>query len=255
MACGRFNALLRPKIGQWRSLQRAAHYKRTVMPVNTYHRFRRKEQHKLQPQKFKYFLVLDFEATCDNDYFPDMEIIEFPCLKVDSKTFKVVDTFHSYVRPVKHPLLSPFCVELTGIVQDMVDDKPPFPEVLEQFSKWLDDSDISLTEPEPNAAFITCGDWDLQKMLPNQCLLSGLAIPPRMKSWINIKKSFLRATGLYPHGIKDMLSQLNLKHEGRLHSGIDDCKNIVRILHGVAERGYVFEITRTLSLPHKSVSQ
>nr|CAD7199820.1 unnamed protein product [Timema douglasi] len=33
-------------------------------------------------------------------------------------------------------------------------------------------------------------------------------------------EAFVQATGYYPRGIKDMLSKLNLKHKGRLHSGI-----------------------------------
>lgn len=43
-----------------------------------------------RPQTLDYFLVLDFEATCDNEAQPDpQEIIEFPCLKVSAKTFEV----------------------------------------------------------------------------------------------------------------------------------------------------------------------
>nr|CAD7460230.1 unnamed protein product [Timema tahoe] len=77
------------------------------------------------------------------------EIIEFPCLKVASATFQVEDVFHQYVQPKLNKVLSPFCIELTGILQ-----------------------------------------------------------------------AFVQATGYYPRGIKDMLSRLNLKHKGRLHSGI-----------------------------------
>ena len=49
-----------------------AQYRRSVLPMNTYHRFKRKDQKGFQPQNFKYFLVLDFEATCDESFFPDM---------------------------------------------------------------------------------------------------------------------------------------------------------------------------------------
>lgn len=222
------------------------------MPMNTYHRFKKADQSGMQPQAFKYFLVLDFEATCDDTFFPDMEIIEFPCLKVDANTFKTQDIFHMYVRPVRRPILSPFCISLTGIHQDMVNDKLTFPEVFEKFLAWIDASDVNLIGPHPNSCFVTCGDWDLMKMLPNQCKLSNTPIPTSMKSWINIKKSFHQATSLYPHGIKDMLRQLELQHEGRLHSGIDDCKNIVKIMHGIARRGHVFQVTKSLLNEEKS---
>ncbi len=71
-------------------------------------------------QSFDHFLVLDFEATCDRQRQPKpQEIIEFPCLKVSAKTFETEATFHRYVRPVRHPELSLFCTELTGITQEV----------------------------------------------------------------------------------------------------------------------------------------
>ncbi|KAK3909008.1 ERI1 exoribonuclease 3 [Frankliniella fusca] len=246
MSWGHSARLLYSKVLQPAHFQRRACYKRLVLPVNTYHRYRKKNQQSFQPQKFKYFLVLDFEATCNHDLFPEMEIIEFPCLKIDSSTFETLDTFHAYIRPVRNPILTPFCVNLTGICQEMVDGQLPFPEVLQMFLRWVKNSDIVLQGPHVNSALVTCGDWDLSKMLPDQCALVGIATPSEMKSWINIKKSFLHSTGLFPHGIKDMLSQLNLQHEGRLHSGIDDCKNIVKIMRSIAERGHIFQITRSL---------
>ena len=37
----------------------------------------------ISPQQFDYFLVLDFEATCERGIkLKPQEIIEFPCLKV-----------------------------------------------------------------------------------------------------------------------------------------------------------------------------
>ena len=38
----------------------------------------------ISPQQFDYFLVMDFEATCERDTkLKPQEIIEFPCLKVN----------------------------------------------------------------------------------------------------------------------------------------------------------------------------
>ena len=50
-------------------------------------------------QKFKNFLVLDFEANClQGVKINPQEIIEFPCLLVDAETYRVVDTFHKYIK-------------------------------------------------------------------------------------------------------------------------------------------------------------
>ena len=52
-------------------------------------------------QKFKHFLVLDFEANCENGKkIEPQEIIEFPCLLVDAQNFQVVDTFHKYIKVI-----------------------------------------------------------------------------------------------------------------------------------------------------------
>ena len=70
-------------------------------------------------QKFRTLYVIDFEATCNGDQRKPLrpqEIIEFPCVRVDTKTFKPTATFHEYVRPVHHARLTHFCTELTGIL-------------------------------------------------------------------------------------------------------------------------------------------
>uniref|UniRef100_A0A2C9LHQ9 Exonuclease domain-containing protein n=1 Tax=Biomphalaria glabrata TaxID=6526 RepID=A0A2C9LHQ9_BIOGL len=83
-------------------------------------------------QNFDFFLVLDFEATCDKVAQPNpQEIIEFPVLKVNATTMKVDSIFHQYVRPQFHPQLTTFCTELTGIIQAMVDNQPHLPQVLQ----------------------------------------------------------------------------------------------------------------------------
>jgi ERI1 exoribonuclease 2 len=74
-----------------------------------------------QFQEFQYFVVIDFEATCDKEKNPQpQEIIEFPSVLVNSMTGQVEDYFQIYVRPTCNQLLSDFCKELTGIQQGQV---------------------------------------------------------------------------------------------------------------------------------------
>lgn len=42
----------------------------------------------------------------------------------------------------------------------------------------------------PNTCFLTCGDWDLLRMLPRQVALSKVSLPNYMKTWINVKVPF-----------------------------------------------------------------
>ncbi|XP_035224497.1 ERI1 exoribonuclease 3-like [Stegodyphus dumicola] len=194
----------------------------------------------IKQQKYDYFLVLDFEATCDSPVNAvPQEIIEFPVLKVNAKTFETESEFHSYVRPVINPQLSKFCIELTGITQEIVDNSLVFEDVFQDYQNWLHKE--GLLKPGVKLTCATCGDWDLRFMLPMQCKGLRLPVPDFMKRWINVKVSFAELTDTYPRNMMTMIKYCQLQHEGRLHSGIDDCRNIARVLKNLAERGMVFE--------------
>lgn len=82
---------------------------------------------------WKHYLVIDLEATCaDDGSIPDneREIIEIGAVLVETAGLTTVEEYQSFVRPVQHPVLSPFCTELTTITQAEVDAAPLFPEVL-----------------------------------------------------------------------------------------------------------------------------
>ncbi|XP_059166994.1 ERI1 exoribonuclease 3-like [Physella acuta] len=191
-------------------------------------------------QNYDYFLVLDFEATCDDKIQPNpQEIIEFPVLKVNARTLKIESEFHKYVAPQFHPRITPFCSELTGIIQSMVDNQLHLPEVLQSFHHWMENE--GLLNPDVRSIFVTCGDWDLKSMLPKQCAVLDLLARPYFSQWINIKKSYADVTGTFPKGMMVMLNNLNLKHIGRHHSGIDDCRNIANVLIALLKKGYVFK--------------
>jgi len=188
--------------------------------------------------KFDYLLIVDFEATCDKNSIPTpQEIIEFPCLLLNTRTNKIEAKFHSYVQPQYHPQLSVFCTELTGIIQSMVDDQPHFSEVLQDFHQWM--SLQGLLKADVKKAFVTCGDWDLN-LLPKQCATIDLIPKPYFNQWINIKKTFADSTGVFPSSMMDMLARLDIKHVGRHHSGYDDCRNIANIAIELLKRGSIF---------------
>ncbi|ESN94704.1 hypothetical protein HELRODRAFT_164590 [Helobdella robusta] len=116
---------------------------------------------KLHQQRFDYFLVLDFEATCEqNAKIQPQEIIEFPVLKVNGTTWETESIFHQYVRPVHHPRLTTFCTELTGIIQNQVDEQPDFIETFRLFEDWMHKE--KLLDGMMTSVFVTCGDWDLK---------------------------------------------------------------------------------------------
>ena len=190
----------------------------------------------LPQEKVDYFLVLDFEGV-NNKHLggPDiMEIIEFPVVKVNAGTLQTEAVFHTYVQPTIHPKLNPVCTEITGITQEMVDGQPTLPRVLEMLDKWMRDE--KLLDKGVTTCFVTCGNWDLNTCLPVQCKYQKLHYPDYLRRWINIKDAFERITGKSRkrNGMAGMLQELGLKLEGRHHSGIDDSKNIAKILATLA---------------------
>jgi len=198
-------------------------------------------------QKFEYLLVMDFEATCER-YEPlqPQEIIELPCAVLSTRDWKLKDMFHAYVKPRVHPTLTPFCTELTGIMQEMVDDQPHFTDVFPRFCDWLTEGGY-FDKPE-KSSFVTCGNWDLKTMLPNQCDLDGITLPDQFKQWVELKYTFCESTGYYPKGLKNMLARLDLPLKGRLHSGINDVKNMVSIIVALKEKyNTQFKITSSLA--------
>jgi inhibitor of KinA sporulation pathway (predicted exonuclease) len=126
---------------------------------------------------FDRLVVLDFEATCQPGTPPSpQEVIEFPSVLVSLRDRAVVDSFGTFVRPVHHPTLSAFCTELTTIRQEDVDAAPVFADVLAAHRAWLEGHDLFDSQGRERFAFVTCGDWDLQTMLPVQCAAAGVPI-------------------------------------------------------------------------------
>ncbi|KAG7160218.1 ERI1 exoribonuclease 3-like isoform X2 [Homarus americanus] len=211
--------------------------------INSHIKLQQSMMTKRKPQSYDYFLVLDFEATCcEEGKMRPQEVIEFPVLKVNAKTYEIDSSFHQFVKPKHHPILSRFCMDLTSITQEEVDGGKPFPEVFKDFDKWIKE-DVGINN---KFLFVTCGDWDLKTMLPSQCASENLQVPAYCKKWLNIKKSYAIVKGEYIKGMMPMIKGLGLTHTGRLHRGFDDCKNIANILKALADHGCTFLPTMTI---------
>src|SRR5204863_480349 len=85
------------------------------------------------------YLVVDLEATCDDHHAlprEDSEIIEIGAVLVDGATLEPQGEFQSFVRPVVHPRLTPFCTQLTTITQaDVV--RAPTRGVIDRFEALI----------------------------------------------------------------------------------------------------------------------
>ncbi|TPX33400.1 hypothetical protein SmJEL517_g03684 [Synchytrium microbalum] len=181
-------------------------------------------------QPYDFICVLDVEATCEGDSSEDFphEIIELPVILIDGQRGEIIDEFHSYVRPVYNPILSSFCKNLTGITQEQVDSSPPFPTVVGMLDQWL--AKRCGKYPFRRLLFVTDGPWDLRDFVRKQCEISIIDRPPYWRRFLDLRRAF---TDSYPHprsSLSGMLNCLGMTFEGREHSGIDDARNIARIV-------------------------
>ena len=172
----------------------------------------------------QHLLLIDFEANCcDQGSVPrhQMEIIEFGAVMVDAASLAVVSAFESFVHPVRHPRLTPFCTQLTSITQADVDAAPTFAEVLAQLKPWL--------YQHPDLVFCSWGDYD-RHQLQQDCDFHRLPNPIGAPH-LNVKRLFSERQGLKKKlGLNEAVARAGLRFEGTHHRGIDDARNIARLL-------------------------
>ncbi len=170
-----------------------------------------------------YYLIVDLEATCTNDgSFPseEMEIIEIGAVRQHALTLEMEDAFQTFVRPVRHPQLTEFCRQLTSISQHDVDAAPLFPQALQTFRDWFSGYDI---------CFASWGAYDRKQFLQD-CEYHGVEYPFPPEH-LNVKAAFseLRNTR-HRYGLGQAMKKLGLRFDGTPHRGIDDARNIARLV-------------------------
>lgn len=188
---------------------------------------------------YDYILVLDFEATCEEHPPPNYlyEIIEFPVVVVDVRLQRVVAEFHRFVRPHHKVELSHFCRELTGMRQADVDAAAPLEEVILQFERWF-----AHTVPlHARCVFATDGPMDMREFMYHHSVSrQGIRFPALFYQYIDVKQTFACFFQCSQGKIKAMLEVLHVPFEGRLHSGLDDARNIAAIVVGLLQYGCTF---------------
>nr|CAD7399242.1 unnamed protein product [Timema cristinae] len=201
---------------------------------------------------FPYYVIVDFEATCEEVNTPNYphEIIEFPAVLVDTEKQKVLDHFQAYCHPVLNPMLSEFCIELTGITQDQVESAPLFPEVLANFEAWLAKHKLGTKH---KYAIVTDGPWDMGRFLYGQCKISDIPYPQFAKKWVNIRKVFSNFYKCKRFCLKLMLEHIEMIFEGRPHCGLDDARNIARVLLRMVKDGASIQYNERIHLTSRDV--
>lgn len=172
-----------------------------------------------------HWLVIDLEATTDDGGWPieEMEIIEIGATLVDRKG-REVDHFQCFVRPLRRPLLTPFCRELTHITQADVDTAQTLGEIWPSFEQWLGQHQASLE------SWVSWGDYDRQQLIQEWQRLQLDSLLSRTPH-INLKQRFAKARRLErPLGLNGALQLAGLQFAGQQHRALEDARNTARLL-------------------------
>ncbi|MGX7666517.1 exonuclease domain-containing protein [Flavobacterium pedocola] len=174
-------------------------------------------------------IIIDLEATCWQGTVPkgqENEIIEIGLAVLDVATGEVSKNQGILIRPQRSEV-SPFCTELTTITSELLEQEGILFE--EAIEKLVD-------EYSPDQyTWASYGQYDLN-MLKRQCKSFGIPYPMGDEH-INVKTTFADVYGLQkPTGMNGALHVLELPLEGTHHRGVDDARNIAKILHWVLSR-------------------
>lgn len=170
------------------------------------------------------YLIIDLEATCcDKQSIPrnEMEIIEIGAIMVEASSWQAVDEFQTFIKPKRHPKLTPFCSKLTSIRDSDLAHAPNFPAAIAFLKDWLYQYDQFL--------FCSWGDYD-RHQLKQDSDYHGIPYPLGT-AHLNLKKQFSLAQGIKKKlGMARALKTMGYTLEGTHHRGIDDARNMVKLM-------------------------
>ena len=169
------------------------------------------------------YIIVDLEATCwEKREGRSNEIIEIGAVCIDDN-LEIQDEFCEFVLPKINPILSDFCIDLTSISQEEIDQSKVFPVVINTFLEWINSFD---------GDYILCswGHYD-RVQFKNDCELHELDW-----SWTNrhisLKHQYGKIKGLRrAPGMKRALKSEKIPLDGTHHRGIDDARNISKIFN------------------------
>ena len=171
-------------------------------------------------------VIVDIEATCWEGKVPEgmeNDIIEVGVCLLDIHSGEISDSQGVIIKP-ERSVVSPFCTELTTITQEMVDTEGgSFKQACSILKKEY------LSQSRAWASF---GAYDL-KQFQRQCTAMSIGFPFG-PSHINVKTLFALKKRLgHEQGMAGALAILNIPLEGTHHRGVDDAKNIAKILRWI----------------------
>ncbi len=191
-------------------------------------------------------LVVDVEATCWPDEQPELrgrqreisEIIEIGAVRLEGHDLRETGEYQAFVRPLAHPVLSPFCRALTSIEQVDVEAAPPFPEAMERFRAWHG--------AVPDLVMMSWSAYD-QHLFLRQCAEHDL--PPPDWTHLDLKEEFGRWVFAQDgtrarHRLAEALERVGVDVTGTAHRALDDARNTAQLLRHIRDPHHTSLLSR-----------
>ncbi|MCH2195336.1 3'-5' exonuclease [Kordia sp.] len=171
----------------------------------------------------KNIIIVDLEATCWNGPIPAgqvNEIIEIGICILNTETGEITQNEGILIKPERSEI-SEFCTELTTITKELID--------TEGISFQEACTKLRVEYNPKQYTWASYGQYDLN-MLKRQCKLRNTEYPMGQQH-INVKTMFTEVKVLRKKvGMKGALNILKIPLDGTHHRGIDDARNIAKIL-------------------------
>jgi inhibitor of KinA sporulation pathway (predicted exonuclease) len=171
----------------------------------------------------KKIIVVDLESTCWEHKPPEgevSEIIEIGICVLNTETGRLENSKAIFVKPTRSKV-GEFCTRLTTLTQEMVDEGITFKEACQQLQDEYQTKDYT---------WASYGAYDLN-MFKKQCESFGVEYP-FSDDHINVKALFAERNDLdRPLGMTGALYKAEIELTGTHHRGVDDAKNIAKILY------------------------
>jgi inhibitor of KinA sporulation pathway (predicted exonuclease) len=175
----------------------------------------------IKNRDIKYFTILDLEGT--------FEISELSSVIVDENC-NIIDKIQIFCKNyyVEDDVFKKYINEKYGkfgLEQKFFNECVPLWDAFSIYENWIHKS-----IKNNNFIFLTCGNWDLGKQIPLQCINLGIDKPSYFSRYVNIKDIFQRLNNIESKGMDFMLKHYNIELDGNHHCALDDCLNLVKLV-------------------------
>lgn len=170
-------------------------------------------------------LIIDLEATCSDDgsILPEhMEAIEIGAVWMD-EFGEIIDQFQRFVRPIERPILTSFCISLTGIKPSEIDQASPWARVSEELHLFMEKNWVE------GSRWGSWGAYDMHQ-IARDCGKHRVRNPLESIRHENFKAVFAKHRKIKQVGMATALKIVGIEPVGEKHRALSDAINIARMI-------------------------